>query len=300
MPARSVVIQLQNGIGQAILPDHRKMVPGRQYTVDWDTFQKLSNSARQNIVQVVSVINDSTTTFNAALTDSANPNFNISTILTTTTTSAVNYNFAGQGFQGYDVNGNVGVGSNVGSTVSGAAVNNVIIGPAGERYMYVYNGSVTASGGQVLVWADYNNRIATVARPTLLVLQDGQGTSYIPATTVSGAVGTKQGQFAGVALATFSGSAYGWLQIDGVCPSVSVSGTVAIGNTVAVGVSGTGKVQAATNASVSSNGVVSGTALANNVFGTVLASGTTAGGYYVVDIRSTKAKKPYTRVLNKN
>lgn len=295
MPARSVVIQLQNGIAQAILPDHRKMVPGRQYTIDWDTFQKLSNGARQNVIQVVSVINDSSTTFNVALTDSANPNFNLSTILTTTTTSAVNYNFAGQGVQGYDVNGNIGVGP----TVSGAAINNVVTGPAGERYMYVYNGSVTASGGQVLVWADYNNRIATVQRPALLVLQDGQGTSYIPATTVSGVVGTKQGQFAGVALATFSGSSYGWLQIDGVCPSVSISGTVATGNTVAVAGSGTAKVQAATTPTVS-GGVVSGTALANNTFGTVLASGTTAGGYYVVDIRSTKAKKPYTRVLNKN
>ena len=61
MPARSFVVQLQPGVGQAILPDHRKMLPGIQYVVDADTFSKISVGARQNVIQVVSVNTDATT-----------------------------------------------------------------------------------------------------------------------------------------------------------------------------------------------------------------------------------------------
>ena len=299
MPVRSVVIQLQAGVGQAILPDHRKMVPGIQYVVDWDTFQKISNGARQNVIQVVSVNSDSSTTGSfvpAQSSTNINAGISLSTILTTTSTTPIAYNLAGFAAQGYDGNGAIGVGP----TVSGATINNVLTGPAGERYMYVFNNNVTASGGQVLVWADESNRFVTVTRPTYTIVQDGQGTDYQWATNVNGVVGTKQGRFAGVALSTFSGSSYGWIQIAGVCPSVAVTGTVTTGATVAVAASGVAKTQAASAASVGSNNIVTGTALANNVFGTVLASGTTSGGYYVVDIRGAKAKKPYVRVLNKN
>ena len=38
MAPRSVTIQLASGITHATLPDHRKMAPGVQYDVDWDTF----------------------------------------------------------------------------------------------------------------------------------------------------------------------------------------------------------------------------------------------------------------------
>lgn len=301
MPARSVVIQLQAGVGQAILPDHRKMVPGVQYVIDWDTFQKISNSARQNVIQVVTVNNDSTQagSFVAAQTASVNGPLALSTILTTTTTSAVNYNLAGFAGQGYDGVSSVGVGP----LVSGSATNNVLIGPANERYMYVYNNNVTATSGQVFTWADENNRFVTVTRPTFTVLQDGQGTSYQATVTNTGTspvtIGTKQGRFAGVALSTFSGSAYGWIQIEGICPAVAVSGTITAGQTLAVGVSGIAKTQAASTASVSGN-VVTGTALANNVFGTALSANASGAGFVTVDIRGVKAKKPYVRVLNKN
>jgi len=294
MPARSVVIQLQAGVGQAILPDHRKMLPGVQYVIDWDTFQKLSNSARQNIIQIVSVNNDTTATAGSFVVNETSTSLNgplsLGTLLTTTTTSAVNYNLAGFGAQGYD--GVAGIG--VGAVVSGTAVNNTVNGPAGERYMYIYNSNVAITGGQVAVWADESNRWITAQRPTYTVATDGQGTQYQVTfnntLTSPTTVGTKQGRFAGVALVTIASGSYGWLQIEGLCPSVMVTGTVAVGNTVAIGGNFAARVQASSAAS----------ALANNVFGTVLASGTTAGGYYTVDIRGVKAKKPYVRFLNKN
>ena len=306
MPARSVVIQLQAGVGQAILPDHRKMLPGIQYVVEWDTFQKLSNSARQNIIQVVAVNSDSTATASSFVVNetatSLNGNLSLSTLLTTTTTSAINYNLAGIGAMGYD--GVAGIG--VGPSPVGAAINNTVNGPAGERYMYIYNSNVAISGGQVAVWADETNRWITATRPTFTVAQDGQGTAYQVTfnntATSPTTVGTKQGRFAGIALTTIASGSYGWIQIEGLCPSVAVTGTVAAvapGATLAVGGQAVAKIQGASTASVNGN-VVTGTALANNVFGTILASGTTAGGYWTVDIRGVKAKKPYVRFLNKN
>jgi len=66
MAARSFVIQLQPGVGQALLPDHRKMLPGIQYVVDAETFSKISLGARQSVIKVVSVNLDDTGSANAA------------------------------------------------------------------------------------------------------------------------------------------------------------------------------------------------------------------------------------------
>ena len=301
MPARSVVIQLQAGIGQAILPDHRKMVPGKQYVVSWDVFQKLSNGARQNVVQVVSVNTDTTTTgsFLAAQTDnSTNSQISIQNILTTVSTTPIAWSVGGFPATGFDAETFTGVGPNI----TGAYGGNTLQGPAGERYMYVYNPSVNISGGQVLTWVDENNRFVTNARPTYTVLQDGQGTSYVQSIVNSGTspstIVTKQGRFAGVALVNVPSGNYGWIQVEGICPAVSVSGAAVLaGATLAVSTAGAAKSQAATATVVSGN-VVTGSPLANNVFGTAITSGTNTT--IVADIRSGKAKKPYVRFLNNN
>ena len=302
MPARSVVVQLQAGVGQAVLPDHRKMVPGKTYVIDWDTFQKISNSARQNVIQVVTINNDSTTTgsFVPAQTDSGyNSQLNLQAVLTTVSTTPINWDAGGFAAQGFDADTNTGVQPNI----VGAGGGNTLQGPAGERYMYIYNPSTNISGGQVLTWFDENNRYATNTRPSYVIIQDGQGTAFqqsvIDSTTSPSTVGTKQGRFAGVALVNVPSGNYGWIQSEGICPAVSISGNIAAGATLAVATaSGWAKSQAAT-ATVVSGGIVTGSALANNVFGTAVTSGTT-NDKIVVDIRSFKAKKPYVRFLNKN
>ena len=301
MPARSVVIQLQQGVGQAVLPDHRKMVPNKTYVVDWDTFQKLSRGARQNIVQVVSVNTDTSTTgsyFPAQTSTSTNGVLDLQNILTSVSATPVNYALAGFAAQGYDGTGGIGVGP----TVSGSATNNVLTGPAGERYMYVYNPASGIAASDVCVWNDEANRFVTSTRPSFIVVQDGQGTqfevTFNNTDTSPTTIGTKHGRFAGVALVTIPSGNYGWIQIEGICPSVSVSGAITAGQTLSVSATnGKAKYQPATAATVSGN-IVSGSAFANNTFGTAITAGTNTT--IVADIRSQKAKKPYTRVLNKN
>lgn len=301
MPARSVVIQLQNGIGQAILPDHRKMVPGRQYVVDWETFQKLSDGARQNVIQVVSVNSDTTTTgsFLPAQTDTGNnAQLNIQAVLTTVSTTPITWDAAGFAAMGFDEDTFTGVAPNI----TGAGGGNTLQGPAGERYMYVYNPTTNISGGQVVTWVDQVNRFVTNGRPTYTIIQDGLGTQYQQSIVNSGTspstIGTTQGGFAGVALVNVPSGNYGWIQTEGICPAVQISGNIAAGATLAVGGTGVAKSQAATATVVSGN-VVTGSPLANNVFGTAVTSGTT-NDKIVADIRSVKAKKPYVRFLNKN
>jgi len=301
MPARSVVIQLQNGVGQAILPDHRKMLPGRQYVVDWDTFQKISNGARQNIIQIVSVNNDTTTTgsYQVAQTETGNNSqINIQAILTTVSTTPIAWDLAGFAAQGFDADSFTGVAPNI----TGNSGGNTLQGPAGERYMYVYNTASGIAASDVCVWSDESNRFVTSTRPAYIVVQDGQGTQFQVTVTNSGTspstIGTKQGRFAGVALVTIPSGNYGWIQSEGICPSVSVSGVITVGQTLAVSATpGKGKSQAASATTVSGV-VVTGSPLANNLFGTAITSGTNTT--IVADIRSVKAKKPYVRFLNKN
>jgi hypothetical protein len=305
MPARSVVIQLQPGIQQAILPDHRKMLPGIQYVIDWDTFDKLSLGARQNIIQVVTVNTDSSTSGSFVVAQSStgvNQQLSLSTVLTTVGTAPTSYTIAGFAGQGYDPGGTAGTNTGVGPNYQGNAANQDLLGPAGERYTYIYNPSTTITSGQVCVWYDELARFATNARPTYQVFVDGQGTQYVGSTDDTNVsptvVGTRQGRFAGVALVTIPSGNYGWIQIEGLNPYVSASGNFSAGATLSVGYTGTSVSQAA-GSTVVNGTTVSGSALSNNVFGTALTS-LSGTGFVQVDIRSTKSKKPYVRFLNKN
>jgi hypothetical protein len=304
MPSRYVQVTLQPGVGQCILPDHRKLLPGQTLTVDYETFKKISLQARQNIVTCTPV-SDSVTasgSFVPAQTGTGTNNqLNIQSALYTVSTTPLNYNAAGfsaQGFTGPFVNAGVGLNQ----TNFGNTTNNDFTGPNGERYTYVFNPSVNISGSQVLVWSDKNNRFVTNQRPTYQIARDGLNTQYVTTytdtTTSPATIGTEQGAFAGVALVNIPSGYYGFIQIEGFCPAVAVSGLVTNGATVAVGGIGVGVYQPATLTTTNANGLVSGSALSNNVFGTTMVSGTNST--VAVDIRSRKPKTPYVRVLNKN
>lgn len=337
MAARSFVIQLQPGVGQAILPDHRKMLPGLSYIVDAETFGKISLGARQNIIKVVSVNLDDTGTANVATASgsyvlaqsstglnmqAAASGVSLANILTQVSPNVSSFSIAGFAAQGYDAGGTAGSNTGVSlpvATLSGAALTQTLVGPDGSRFTLVYNGTAsTISGGWCTVWYDELNRYVTVASgATYLVMQDALGTPYNVSSNVSGtstqggyvtAVGTRQGAFSGVSLVSIPAGNFGWVQIEGYCPNVAVASGTAIGATVAVsGTSGSGyaAVPSSSTSSVTGLGVVTGTALANNTFGTVLTtpvSGTNTGGQFfsAVEIRSRRVKKPYVRVLNKN
>lgn len=333
MSARSFVIQLQAGVGQAILPDHRKMIPGVQYVVDADTFNRISLGARQNVISVVSVNMDSTNTGSTSVSGTYVPaqvssginrqvfgaGQSALNLLGTVSTTASTFSLAGFAAQGWSAGGEAGTGTGIStpqSTLSGNATNVTLTSPDGARYVLGYNGTAsTISGGWATVWYDYNNRyISTASGVSLLVKQDSLGTPYAVSvnTTLSGVngnvvtVGTKQGEFAGIALTNIPAGNFGFIQIEGTCPSAVVASGTAVGATVAVsGTSNNGvlAVPATTTTSVSTAGVVTGSALANNTVGTVLtapASGTNGQFYSVIEIRSRRSKKPYNRFLNKN
>jgi len=332
MSARSFVIQLQPGIGQGLLPDHRKMLPGVQYVVDAETFSRISLGARQNVITVVSVNLDTPSStslasasgtyvpaqassgINAQAFGAGNSPLNL---LTQVSPTASSFSLAGFAAQGWTAGGETGTNTGIGqpqNALSGSAINVSLTGPEGNRYVLAYNGtSSTISGGWATVWYDYNNRyISTASGVNLLVKTDALGTSYAVGanTTISGVttIGTKQGEFAGVTLTNIPAGNFGFVQIEGTCPFVAVAAGTAVGAVVAVsGSSNAGYLAppASTSASVTSLGVVTGTALANNTVGTVLtapASGTTTNNQYfsVVELRSRRAKKPYNRFLNKN
>jgi len=329
MSVRSYVIQLQAGVGQALLPDHRKMIPGVQYVVDADTFSKISLGARQNVIKVVTVNTDATTASGGFVPAQASSGINQQAVgsgqsflnlLTTTSTTTTSFSIAGFAAQGAVAGGSSGAGAGLqyaNSTLSGSASNYTLTGPDGARYTLAYNGtSATISGGWATVWLDEVNRyISTASGITYQVRQDGQGVSYVISanTSLSGVnglvttVGTKQGAFAGVPLVSIPAGYFGFIQTEGIHPSVAVASGTAVGT--AVGVSGTSNIgylaaPASTTTSVS-GGIVTGSALANNIAGTVLtvpASGTGTNGQFFaqVELRSRRVKKPYNRFLNKN
>lgn len=322
MSARSFVIQLQAGVGQAILPDHRKMVPGVQYVVDSDTFSKISLSARQNVISVVNVNTDTISTSGsivpAQVSAGINAQINPLTLITTVSQSLTTFSLAGFSAQGAAAGGTAGAGAGIGTpqdTLSGNNAPYMLVGPDGSRYAFVYNGTATTiSGGWATVWQDENNGyVSTASGITYQVKQDGIGTAYVNSanTTLVGVngnvttVGTKQGAFSGVAVVDIPAGYFGFTQVEGLVPKAAVASGVAIGATVAVsGTSNKGvlTVPASTTTAVSSTGVVTGTALANNTVGTVLTTPTvTAGQFFAqVELRSRKSKKPYVRILNKN
>ena len=304
MPSRYIQVALQPGVGQAILPDHRKLTAGKTLTIDYETFKKISLQARQNILTFTPV-SDSVTTASgfvpAQTGTSTNNQLNIQSALYTVSATPINYNAAGfsaQGFTGPFTN----TGVNLNQANFGNATNNDLTGPNGERYAYVFNPSVNISGSQVLVWTDKNNRFVTNQRPSYQVAKDGLGTQYVTtytdSTTSPSTVGTEQGAFAGVAIVNLPSGYFGYIQIEGFCPAVTVSGVVANGGTLAVGGIGVGVYQASALTTTNTTGIVSGSALSNNVFGTALVSGTNST--VAADIRSRLPKTPYVRFLNRN
>ena len=337
MAARSFVIQLQPGVGQAILPDHRKMLPGQQYVVDAETFGKLSLGARQNVIKVITVNLDDSNTGSATASGSFVPaqvstGINAQAVgsglswlnyLTTTSTGTSTFTIAGFAAQGFDPGGTAGAGAGIGlpnGTLNGSASNQTVVGPEGNRYTLVYNNcGVTISGGWVTTWLDENNRYITISGATVsgsyVVKADGLGTPYTISANTSLAgvngnvttVGTKQGAFAGITLASIPNGNYGFILIEGTHPSVAVPSGTAAGATLGVDFTtnnGVCKAVSPQAVNVSSAGVVTGSAQANNVFGTALTaavSGTGTGQYFsAVEVRSRRVKKPYVRVLNKN
>ena len=304
MPSRYIQVTLQPGVGQAILPDHRKILPGQTLTIDYDTFKGISLQARQNLLTftpVSDVVTTSGSFVPAETGTGVNTQLNIQAALYTVSATPINYNAAGFSAQGFtDPLTNTGVGIN--QSNFGYATNNDFTGPAGERYTYVFNAGVNISGTQVLVWSDKKNRFVTNQRPSYQVARDGLGTQYpvtfTDSTTNPTTVGTEQGQFAGVALVNIPSGYFGFIQIEGFCPAVTVSGAVTNGATLAVGGIGVAVYQPSALTTTTTNGIVSGSALSNNIFGTALVSGTNST--VAADIRSTKSKPIYQRFLNKN
>jgi len=327
MSVRSYVIQLQAGVGQAILPDHRKMVPGVQYVVDADTFSKISLGARQNVIKVVTVNTDLTTASGGFVPAQVSNGVNTQlfggngplSLLGTVSNTLSTFSIAGFAAQGAAAGGTASAGAGIGTpqdTLLGSFQPYSLTGPDGARYQLVYNGTATTiSGGWATVWQDESNGyVSTASGITYQVKQDGQGVSYVISanTTLSGVngnvttVGTKQGAFSGVALVNIPAGYFGFTQIEGICPSVAVVSGTAVGT--AVGVVATSNagylgVPASTTTAVSSLGVVTGSPLANNIAGTTLttpASGTNGQFFAQVELRSRRSKKPYNRFLNKN
>ena len=313
MPARSVVVQLQPGVGQAILPDHRKMLPGIQYVIDWETFDKISNGARQNVIQVVSIQNDSSDTYTVAQTSNANPNFNDILGMSWPSFEEAVLQLAGFAAQGSAGDSLVGLMDDV-YFASGAPQGlKALTSPDGARYLLVSNDGSNWNAGDVLMWQD-ETRVEAASTTTetyrYIIRQDGQGTPYqVPSFRGflnNNKYSTLRGGFAGVAVtANSSYRSVSWIQIEGFCPQVNTGANViAAGNTLAVSGADNGVAvnQPATPTVVSNEGVITGSALANRVFGTALTAADGDGTTSVqADIRSvTKVKKPYVRFLNKN
>jgi len=313
MPARSVVVQLQPGVGQAILPDHRKMLPGIQYVIDWETFDKISNGARQNVIQVVSIQTDSSDTYTVAQTSNANPNFNDILGMSWPSFEEAVLQLAGFAAQGSAGDSLVGLMDDV-YFASGAPQGlKALTSPDGARYLLVSNDGSNWNAGDVLMWQD-ETRVEAASSTTetyrYIIRQDGQGTPYqVPSFRGflnNNKYSTLRGGFAGIAVtANSSYRSVSWIQIEGFCPQVNTGANViAAGNTLAVSGADNGVAvnQPATPTVVSNEGVITGSALANRVFGTALTAANGSGTTSVqADIRSvTKVKKPYVRFLNKN
>jgi len=313
MPARSVVVQLQPGVGQAILPDHRKMLPGIQYVIDWETFDKISNGARQNVIQVVSIQNDSSDTYTVAQTSNANPNFNDILGMSWNSFEEAVLQLAGFAAQGSAGDSLVGLMDDV-YFASGAPQGlKALTSPDGARYLLVSNDGSDWNAGDVLMWQDETRveaSTSTTETYRYIIRQDGQGTPYqVPSFRGflnNNKYSTLRGGFAGVAVtANNDYRSVSWIQIEGFCPQVNTGANViAAGNTLAVSGADNGVAvnQPATPTVVSNEGVITGSALANRVFGTALTAADGDGTTSVqADIRSvTKVKKPYVRFLNKN
>lgn len=225
MPPKYLNVQLQSGITQAILPDHRTMKPGISYVVDWETFQKISNGARANVITASPVATGSA----VWMSSNGNPNLVPNTVLTTPTAT----------IYGSEIGGNAAQGVNGAMFNSGITLGVVAQGPSSEKFMYVQCDSNGCSSGDVLVWSDESNRIVTSHRPAV--------TRGI----------TNVGSFAGVAIANMTASYYGFIQTEGECDAVSTSHEILAGNPLIVDASNNGK--AMSEAEVVSTVTITGT-----------------------------------------
>lgn len=68
MPSRSVTVSLRNGVNSGSLPDGRRMVAAKTYSISWEDYQKISPGARQTVIQVNSFDNTIKTQKNIDLT----------------------------------------------------------------------------------------------------------------------------------------------------------------------------------------------------------------------------------------
>ena len=55
---RSVTVRLRAGVGHAVLPDNRSMLPGVDYDISYDDYKKLGQRALSSMVQTMSVNED--------------------------------------------------------------------------------------------------------------------------------------------------------------------------------------------------------------------------------------------------
>jgi len=307
MAPRSVTIQLAPGISYATLPDHRKMVSGVQYDIDWETFQKLSPQARQSYIQVVTVNGGpaSVSTFPATTllpdqTSNANPQLNIWGLLTTATaTPFVNtgsigvggLNLSGKAFQGWTaVQGAPGQINNIN------VVNVSLTGPQDEKYTYIYNAdSNSLNPGDVAVWSSGGSSGRQVQQAHLAANAINYTSGY--------------GVFAGIALTTIPSGYYGWIQVEGECAVVNVDSTVVAGDPLWPSTATAGRASASNSGAPGSTGsatfgvfsdITTGTLVTKPVipFGTALNAA--SSNKAPVHIRSFRSKKPYKRFSNHN
>jgi hypothetical protein len=292
MAPRSVTIQLASGITHATLPDHRKMTPGVQYDVDWETFSKISPAARQSYISVVSVNGyavPTTGTINLPdTTSNATPQLGIWSILTTSSSTPI-YNTGGLNLSGSAFQGWTAIQEPASAVNSGTVLNLSITGPQDERWTYVYNssGSTAIAAGDVVVW-DANGFIG---RSVLKAHQSVANTNLF-----SGV-----GVFAGVAVAAIPANYYGWIQIEGECAAVNVgSNTVPVGSPLYPDPSNAGQAANSAGVFLATTDTTTGAPVtrAYAPFGTSLTA--VANSQVAAQLRSFKPKTPYRRVKNKN
>ena len=292
MAPRSVTIQLAPGIGYATLPDHRRMSPGIQYEVDWDTFSKISPQARQSFISVVSVAGDVSTTLPTQIlpdqTSNAVPQLGIWNLLTTSSATPVintgGLNLSGKGFQGWTA-----VQTPSAMVNSTNFISATVTGPQDERYTYIYNasGSTAINAGDVVVWAS-----------------NGSASRQVQSVHVANAsinFTSGYGVFAGVATAAIPANYYGWIQIEGECPQVNVNSAV---NTVGMSLypdpSNTGYATTSAGVFFATTDITTGVPVTKPAVPFATALTAASSNKCAAHIRSFKSKVPYKRVYNNN
>jgi hypothetical protein len=285
MAPRSITIQLAPGIAQATLPDHRKMVPGVQYEVDWESFTKISPAARQSFIDVVTVnTNSNGSSTLADQTSNATPQLGIWDILTTVSDEPIyqleGLNLSGKAFQGWTVK------QDIAGADAGGFKKFSITGPQDERYVYIYNGDgATSPAGSVLVWSYGGTSTGWTSQYRWNLDQINYNSG--------------EGVFAGVALVDIPENNYGWIQIEGECAAVEVTG-VTTGDPLYPDPETDGTAANSSGVFINTTSIATGAPEVKpfTPFGTALED--IGGGQFTAHLRSFKSKTPYRRVYNKN